>query len=99
MIDHAPYIRAQLQAERENAEIANLEKLSAPLHWALMLAVFALCIAGIVDQAGDYLQRYADMAAANEAMVQCLNGHLIHVDGAIVGCNVHEIKLVAEVRS
>jgi hypothetical protein len=98
MIDHAPYFNALKRAERENAEMAELEQRAAPLHWALMLAVFALCLAGIVDQSRDAIQRYADLAAANEAMVQCLNGHILNIGGALVSCQVHEAALIAEVR-
>ena len=38
MIDHAPRIRAEQQAEQENAIMADLEQRSAPLYWALVAA-------------------------------------------------------------
>ncbi len=95
MIDHAPRIRALQQAERENAEMAELEKLSAPLHYALLLAVLALALAGIIDQSRGFIQHYAELAAENEAMVQCLNGHLINIDSVLVSCQAHASTLVA----
>jgi hypothetical protein len=98
MIDHAPYFREKQRIELENAEMADLEKRSAPLHYALLLAVIALALAGIVDQSRDFIQRYSDMAAANEAMVECLNGHIINLDSVLVSCKTHTSTLIAQVQ-
>ncbi len=98
MIDHAPRIRAQQQAAIENIEMANLEQRAAPLQWALIVAILVLVIGAIVDQSREAIQRYTDMAAANEAMVQCLNGHLLRIDNVLVSCTAHTGTLVAQVK-
>ncbi|PIO90209.1 MAG: hypothetical protein COS82_01685 [Zetaproteobacteria bacterium CG06_land_8_20_14_3_00_59_53] len=102
MIDHAPRIRAEQQAEQENAIMADLEQRSAPLYWALVAAVVALVLAGIADQASGFAQHYADLQATNEAFAQCLNGRAIGIDsgdGGIVRCNVRQYpKLVAGIQ-
>ena len=98
MIDHAPRIRAQQQAEKENAEMAELEKRSAPLHYALLVAVIAFSGLALIDQTCAFFQHYNDLASINEAMVQCLNGHVFNVDGVLVTCNTHQRELVAQVQ-
>ena len=99
MIDHAPRIRAEQQAEQENAIMADLEQRSAPLYWALVAAVVALVLAGIADQASGFAQHYADLQATNEAFAQCLNGQTIDIDGDILRCDVRQYpKLVAGIQ-
>jgi hypothetical protein len=98
MIDHAPRIRAQQQAELENAEMAELEKRAAPMQWTLIIIVVALALGGIIDQAKLFIRHYNALTAENEAMVQCLNGHLISIDNVLVSCKTHASTLVAGVQ-
>lgn len=98
MNDHAPRIRAQQQAQIENKIIADLEKRAAPLQWALMLAVIAVILAGIVEQSHDFFQHYTELAHTNEAMVQCLNGQTIGLGSGLLRCEVREFQLVAGVQ-
>lgn len=93
--DHAPFFRARQQAEEENRMIEELDKHAAPLHWALMLAVIAVIIAGVVDQSRDLFQHYTELLATNEAMVKCLNGQTIGIDKGFLRCEVREHQLVA----
>jgi len=95
--DHAPRIRAQQQAEQENAIMADLEQRSAPLQLALIAAVVVLVLSGVADQANAFMQHYVDLAAANEGLVQCLNGRIVNIGGVLVSCNEHTSTLVAEV--
>ncbi len=87
MIDHAPYFRARARAEQENKEMAELEQCAAPLHWAIYLAIILLAASQLWDGWEDYL----DMVAANEAMVQCLNGRTIGIGDAVMRCDVRQI--------
>jgi hypothetical protein len=96
MVDHAPRIRAQQQAEQENAVMAELEKRSAPLHWALLVAVAALALAEIAGQSGAFVAHYNELSLANEKLVQCMNGSLTNVGGVLVSCNEHVSTLVAQ---
>ena len=95
MIDHAPRIRAQQKAQQENAAMAELEQRSAPLLWAVYVCVVALVLSFLAGQLRGHFERYADLAAENEAMVQCLNGHLINVDSVLVSCQAHVSTIVA----
>ena len=95
MEDHAQRIRAQQQAERENAEMAELERRSAPLHWAVMCAVLAIVLAQAVDGLSSHIERYTALAVQEEAFLQCLNGKLLKLGGAFVHCDVREIQLVS----
>jgi hypothetical protein len=97
MIDHAPSIRAQQQAAKENAEMANMEKRSAPLLWAVYVCVVVLSLSFTAGLLRGHFERYTELAANNEALVQCLNGHLISIDSILVSCSAHTSTLVAEV--
>ena len=94
MIDHAPRIRAQQKAQQENAEMAELEQRSAPLLWVVYVCVVALVLSFSAGLLRGHFERYADLASANEAMVQCLNGHLVNVDSVLVSCSTHSSELV-----
>lgn len=52
MIDHAPRIRAQQQRAAESAAIAELERRSAPLLWAVGLTAIAAALGLGLYQAG-----------------------------------------------
>jgi hypothetical protein len=96
MIDHAPRIRAQQQAEKENAAIAALEKHSAPFQWALIGCVIVLLLSFLTGLVQGHFERFNSMSANNEALVQCLNGHLVNVDNVLVTCSMHTSELVAD---
>lgn len=87
MIDHAPAFHARQRAEEENRIIADLERHSAPLQWSLIVA---LCIF-LASQVWEGWEYYADMAADNEAFVQCMNGKVIGIGDAVMKCQVHQI--------
>lgn len=94
-IDHAPRIRAQQQQAAEDAAIKELENRTAPLFFAVYLAAAAAVFGPAVDGLGQWAAHYADMAAQNEAMVQCLNGRAISMGGeAVLHCEVVQYKLV-----
>lgn len=95
MIDHAARICAQQKAERENAEMAELEQRSAPLRWAVMCAVLAIVLVQAVDGLSSHIERYTALAVQEEAFIQCLNGKLLKLGGSFVHCDVREINLVA----
>lgn len=95
MIDHAPRIRAQQKAAKENAAMAELERRSAPLLWAVYGCIAALALSFASGLLRGHFERYTELAATNEAMVQCLNGHLINVDSVLVSCSQHNSELVA----
>lgn len=90
--DHWLRIRAEQQAEEENRIIAELDKHAAPLHWMLLIVGAIL----LTSQAWKGWHHYADLAAANEAMVQCMNGRMVGIGDAVVRCDVKQ--LVAEVQ-
>lgn len=95
MIDHAPYIRAKQQAEQENAEMAEMEKRSAPLLWAVYVAVFAVTLSFAIEGLSGHIQRYSALAAQEEALVQCLNGRVLQLGTAFIRCDVSEYQLVS----
>lgn len=95
MIDHAPRIRARKQQAAEDAAMNELASRVLPFQYAVKLALF-LIVCGI---AVDGWNKYADMAAQNEALVQCINGQAIGMGSAVMRCNVREYKLVGEVKS
>lgn len=97
MIDHAPRIRAQQQAEQENALMADLEQRSAPLQWALIVAVVVMLLAGAADKASAFVNHYRDLSLANEKLVQCMNGRLTNVGGVLVSCEEHTSTIVAQI--
>lgn len=87
MNDHAPAFNALKKAEEENRIIAELDKHAEPLHWMLLVAVVIL----LASQAWKGWQHYADLAAANEAMVQCMNGRMVGIGDAVVRCDVRQL--------
>lgn len=89
--DHAPRIRAQQLQAVENAAMENLEQRSAPLMWAMYVVALLLAADGLHSG----WQQYADLAAQNEAMIQCINGSAIGLGDAVLRCEVRDIKLVA----
>lgn len=98
MFDHAPHIRAQQQAAQDESAMAELERRSAPLHWALIVAVLVLSMNGLSEQAAAFVAHYAELYAANEALVACLNGQLANVGGVFISCNEHASTLIAQVQ-
>lgn len=95
MIDHAQRLRTQQQQALENAAIEELEKRSAPLLWMVYAVTIVTVLSIAANQAASFADRYADMAAQNDVLVQCLNGHPISMGDAVLRCDVREYKLVA----
>lgn len=90
--DHAPRILALQRIEAETAAMAELERIGAPLLWTMYLAaaLFALALST------DAWHRYRELAAQNDVMVQCLNGHPVALgNSAILHCQISEYRLVA----
>lgn len=87
MNDRAPALHAQQRAEEENRIIAELDKHAAPLHWMVLVIVAILT----ASQLWQGWKHYADLAAANEAMVQCLNGRMVGIGDAVVRCDVRQL--------
>ena len=95
MIDHAQRILAQQQQAVENAVMEELETCSAPLCWAIGLAVAAVIVVALVNSASAFVRHYTGLAEVNDAMAQCMNGHAISLgDAAVLSCKVREYKLV-----
>lgn len=92
MIDHAPAFHARQREEEENRIIEELDAYAAPLHW-MLLVVLAILLA---SQAWEGWKQYADYVAANEALVQCMNGRSVGIADVLIRCDVKE--LVAEVQ-
>lgn len=97
MIDHAPRIRAKQQQEADQASIEELERRSAPLHWAVIVAAVCITLGAAIDGLSAHIERYTALAVQEEAFVQCLNGKMLNLGGSFVHCDVREIKLVASV--
>lgn len=95
MIDHAPRIRAEQQAERENAEMADMERRSAPLLWAVYMAVLVLSLGYAAEAAQAHIRRFAELATQGEAFAQCLNGKAYRIENVVVRCDMQERQLVA----
>lgn len=87
MTDHAPAFHTQQRAEEENRIIEELDKQAAPLQWMVLVIVAML----IASQLWQGWQHYADLAAVNEAMVQCLNGRMVGIGDVVVRCDVKEL--------
>ncbi len=88
--DHAQRVRAQLQQAAEQREFEQLLDLSSPLLYAVYLAAFLAVLAVAVDG----WQRYKALAAEHRALVSCINGQALDLDGAILRCEVHEYARV-----
>lgn len=95
MIDHAPRILAEQQAQRENIVMEDLERRSAPLLWAVYLAVLVLSLGSAAESAQAYIKHVGELAAQGEAFAQCLNGRTYKIDNVVVRCDVQERQLVA----
>lgn len=93
MNDHAPRIHAQQQQTAENAAMEDLEQRSAPLLWSMYVVALLMVANGV---SGGWKQ-YAELAAQNEAMIQCINGEAIGLGDNVLHCEMREIKLIAEV--
>lgn len=97
MIDHAPRIRAEQQQAAENAAIEDLERRSAPLLWAVYMAVMVLSLGYAAESVQTHIQRVAELAAQGEAFAQCLNGQTYMIESVVVRCDLQERQLVAGV--
>lgn len=95
MNDHTPRINAARRAAEELAAIEELERRTAPLIWMTYVAAFVAVLAIAVDG----WDKYADMAAQNEALVQCINGKTFRLGDALLSCEVREYKLVEGMKS
>lgn len=94
MLDHAPRVRAQQEMEAELAAIEELEQRTAPLIWMVYAVTFAVVLIIAVDGWQRYAREYAEMAAMNEALLQCINGRTFSLGDAILRCEVTSYKLV-----
>lgn len=88
--DHAPRIRAQQLQAAENAAMEDLEQRGAPLMWAMCVVALLLAADGLHSG----WQQYADLAAQNEAMIQCLNGKAIGLGDSVLRCEIVHHKLL-----
>lgn len=98
MNDHAPRLRAQQQKELENAEMAELERRSAPLMWATCATILIMAFCAMADGVIEHFNEYAELAAQQEAMIQCINGKAIGLDDAMLRCEVRKYQLISEVQ-
>lgn len=94
MIDHAPRIRAEQLARQDEAYIADLERRSAPLQWAMIIAVLIVALSGLAG----FLGSYRELDLANEKLVACMGGKIVNVGGDFISCNGHTSQLVAGVQ-
>lgn len=87
MIDHAPHYYAQLRAAAEDKAIEELDKHAAPLHWMLLVALAIIAASKLWDG----WHQYADLAAANEVLVQCLNSQSVGIADVLIKCEVRPL--------
>lgn len=95
MIDHAPRILAEQQAQRENEVMEDLERRSAPLLWAVYMAVLVLSLGSAAESAQAHIKHVAALASQGEAFAQCLNGKAYMIENVVVRCDMQERQLVA----
>ena len=107
MFDHAPRIRAQQQQAAESAAMKELSERAVPLFWPVFMMAAAVAL-GVVENAfgsdiiyyADIAVRAVDMAAQNEALVQCMNGQAFSLgDEGILRCQIIKYELVPGVQS
>lgn len=99
MKDYAPRLMAQQQQAADQAAIDQLESMAAPLMMAIRTAAIALCLYGIYVASASHVEQYLELAANQEAFVQCMNGHALSLGGdAVLHCEVHQYQLIAGVR-
>ena len=107
MKDHAPRLLAQQQQIAESETMQELSKRAAPLFWPAFMMVGAVALVfaesafgGYVVYYADHITQYLDMAAANEALVQCMNGQAFSLgDEGILRCQIIKYELVPGVQS
>lgn len=96
MIDHAPYFRALQQAAADNRAIEELERRSAPLLWAVYMAVLVLSLGYAYDVAQAHIRHVDSMATTNDVFAKCLNGTPIGIgNSGVLHCEVREYQLIA----
>ena len=94
--DHAQRIVSKRAAESDDAAIADMEQRAAPLLWTVYIVAVTvvLCLAG--DLLVKHIDSYLDMAAQQEALVQCLNGKIIGLGNeAAMRCQVYPLMQTA----
>jgi len=107
MKDHAPRLLAQQQRIAENAAMQELSKRATPLFWPVFMLAGAVALSfaesafgGYVIYYADIAARVADLAATNEALVQCMNGQAFSLgDEGILRCQIIKYELVPGVQS
>ena len=107
MNDHAPRINAQQQQAAERETARDLAQRAAPLFWPVFMMAGAVALSfaesafgGYVAYYADIAVRVADMAAQNEALVQCMNGQAFSLgDEGILRCQIIKYELVPGVQS
>lgn len=101
MIDHAPRIlaaeKAAAKQARDQQDIDELERRSAPLLWATFAAVVVIALAISSDAAHQHLEQDQDSTVTNEMFAKCLNGQAIQLGDSILRCQVSHYQLIAGV--
>ncbi len=92
--DHLPRLLAMEKQASEEAAIRDMEQRSAPLLWTVYVVTLVVALSLAVDGVSAHITRIADLAATQEALVQCIKGRAIGIDGAVLRCEVSEYKLV-----
>lgn len=93
MNDYAPRYLAQQQQAADQAVIDELEGMAAPLMMAIKAAVLVFILGGAWSALSGHVEQYIELAANNEAMVQCMNGRTIGLnEDAVMRCRVFEIN-------
>lgn len=107
MNDHAPRLMAQQQRAAELAAMQELSERAVPLFWPLFMMAVAVAF-GVVESAfgggiiyyADIAVRAVDMAAQNEALIQCMNGQAFSLgDEGVLRCQIIKYDLVPGVQS
>jgi hypothetical protein len=90
--DYAPRLRAQQQQASDQAVIDELEGMAAPLMLAIKATVLAVFLCQVWDAMSGSVEKYVQLAADQEAMVQCINGKTIGMGDSVLRCHVYELN-------
>lgn len=86
--DHCPRIHAQHQQALVNADMEQLSTSAQPLFYMVYIIALAL----LINMAHAYIVHYNALVTVNDAMANCMNGHVISLGDGELKCDVREYK-------
>ena len=87
-------INLAAQHERENKDIEEMERESAPLFYAMFAVAFAVSFWTATEDYRKYYEAESENKVLSEIVARCANGQYVAFDGYLLKCKTSKVEVV-----